>query len=497
MTAALDILKKKFEQDTLWEIFDLFPVSISIATDNTCKEIIHNSKASHFFRIEPCQSFSYSTPEKNPLPRFFHNGREISDREMPLQRSALFGETCVGFEFDLVWDDGITKTGLLNSCPLYSKEGIIVGSLATFEDITERKQVENELNKSRRELEQLVREQSQLLDLTHDFIIVVDLNSKIMYWNHSAELGYGWTQKEASGQVIHSLLQTEFPEPIESIMDSLATKGSWEGELVHWRKDGERIVVKSHWTLKTDASGDPVSILEINRDITAQRKCKNEILRLDQLNTIGEMAAGIGHEIRNPLTTVRGYLQMFGMKKKFFEYKEQFNTMIEELDRANSIITEYLSLAKDKSSPLECGNLNKVIETLFPLLQADAFFLGHNVQLETSTIPPIYFDKKEFRQLLLNLVRNGLEAMKPGGVVLIRTYCNKDKVILSVQDNGPGVPEEILDRLGTPFLTTKKNGTGLGLMVCYRIVERHHGIIEVETNSSGTTFSVHFNQPAY
>lgn len=511
MIAALDALKKQFEQNTLWEIFDLFPVGISIATDNTCKEIIHNSKAAHFFRIEPFQPFSHNASEINPLPRLFHNCREISDGEMPIQRSALFGESCMGFELDLVWDDGITKTGLLSSCPLYSEDGIIVGAIATLEDISERKQMEQELNGFQRGLEQLaweqtlqleaqskqIQEQAQMLDLAQDFIIVIDLDSKVTYWNHGAELGYGWTQSEASGQVIHNLLQTEFPESIEFIMDSLATKGYWKGRLIHRRKDGESIVVESHWTLRTDDSGNPVSILEINRDITAEQKWEKELLRLDQMNLIGEMAAGIGHEIRNPLTTVRGYLQMFGLKKNFSEHKEQFNTMIEELDRANSIITEYLSLAKDKALHLECGNLNKVIDTLFPLLQADAFFMGHTIQLKTSTIPPFYFDKKELRQLLLNLVRNGFEAMQPGGTMLIRTYCDSNKVILSVQDNGPGVPKEVLDKLGTPFFTTKKNGTGLGLAVCYQIVERHNGKIEVETGSNGTTFSVHFNQPAY
>lgn len=508
MIVALDILKSRFEQGTLWEIFKIFPVGISIATDSTCREIVHNSRAAHFFRIESSQPFSYSEPQKASMPRFFSNGREILDHEMPLQRSARLGETLTNIEFDLVWGDGLTKTVLLNSCPLYSKDGSLAGSLAAFEDITERKQLENQLSRSLRELEQLVyeqnlqlkaqsqkvQEQSQMLDLTRDFIILFDLNSRITYWNHGAELGYGWTQSEASGQVIHHLLQTEFPESVESIMNSLASEGYWEGELVQYRKDGEALAVKSHWALNIDDSGNPVSILEINQDITAQKKWEIELLRLDRLSIIGEMAAGIGHEIRNPLTTVRGYLQMFSMKKKYSEHKEQFSTMIEELDRANSIITEYLSLAKDKTLHFEYGNLNKVIDALFPLLQADAFFMGHSLQLETNTIPSIYFDKKELHQLLLNLVRNALEAMHSGGVVLIRTYCDNDKVVLSVQDNGPGIPEELLGRLGTPFLTTKKNGTGLGLAVCYRIIERHNGKIEVDTGPSGTKFSVQFNQ---
>jgi signal transduction histidine kinase len=231
------------------------------------------------------------------------------------------------------------------------------------------------------------------------------------------------------------------------------------------------------------------------RNITDKKKLENEIARLDRLNIVGEMAASIGHEIRNPLTTVRGYLQMFGMKDKYAEHKEQFNTMIEELDRANLIITEFLSLAKNKVINFQHANMNEIIHALLPLLQADALHRGKEIKVELGDIPALDLDKKEIRQLLMNLVRNAEEAMLTNGTIIIKTGLDNGQVVLSVQDSGHGIPKDFLDKLGTPFFTTKDTGTGLGLPVCYRIAERHHAKIEVKTGKKGTTFFVKFNNP--
>lgn len=228
-------------------------------------------------------------------------------------------------------------------------------------------------------------------------------------------------------------------------------------------------------------------------DITDKCLLSEELARLDRLNVIGEMAAGIGHEVRNPLTTVRGYLQLFTRKAKYADDHEQFEIMIEELDRANLIITEFLSLAKNKSVELKPGNLNDTIQALFPMLQADAFRLGHEIQLVAGSIGIFCYDSKEIRQLILNLVRNGLEAMPASGILTIRTYSESGKIILAIEDTGTGIAEGIVNKLGTPFITTKEAGTGLGLSICYRIAERHGAKIEVKTSSEGTTFFIKFN----
>jgi len=223
-----------------------------------------------------------------------------------------------------------------------------------------------------------------------------------------------------------------------------------------------------------------------------REKVLQEIARIDRLDSVGDMAASIGHEVRNPMTTVRGYLQLFQRKVQFAEHAEQINTMIEELDRANSIISEFLSLAKNKTVNIKVGNLNMVIHALYPLLQADALRRGHDVSIKLDSIPDSEFDENEIRQLILNLVRNGLEAMQQEGVVTIRTYTQDNWLILSVEDKGTGIQEEVMAKLGMPFVTTKEEGTGLGLSVCYRIAERHGAKISVKTGKGGTTFIIRF-----
>ena len=233
-------------------------------------------------------------------------------------------------------------------------------------------------------------------------------------------------------------------------------------------------------------------LLVFIKDVSSQQKMEVEMQRLDKLKLVGEMAAGIGHEVRNPMTTVRGYLQMFQRREQFAEYRDQINTMIEELDRANAIITEFLSLAKNKIADLKPANLNDTIHNLFPLMQADAFRLGHEIQVDIGDIPIISYDDKEMRQLILNIVRNGLESMICNGLITIKTYLQDGEIILAIQDTGTGIPKEVLDKIGTPFVTTKVCGTGLGLSVCYRIAERHRAKINISTSSKGTTFFVNF-----
>lgn len=232
-----------------------------------------------------------------------------------------------------------------------------------------------------------------------------------------------------------------------------------------------------------------------SRDYLARiekQKMENAMNRLDRLNLIGEMAANIGHEVRNPLTTVRGYLQYFSTKKELSRYEEDFDVMIQELDRANSIITEFLSLAKDKNVELASNNLNITIANIYPLLQADAIGAGKTIVLELENIPNILMNENEMRQYILNLVHNGLDAIKYKGTVGIKTYMDEQSVVLKIQDDGEGIPQDILDKLGTPFVTTKDKGTGLGIPICYRIADRHKAEMEVETNSTGTNFLIKF-----
>ncbi|AHF06801.1 response regulator [Desulfitobacterium metallireducens] len=233
-------------------------------------------------------------------------------------------------------------------------------------------------------------------------------------------------------------------------------------------------------------------LLWVVTDITERLHLEKEMARLDRLDLIGEMAAGIAHEIRNPMTTVRGFLQMMKARPQHNENQEYFELMMSELDRANSIITEFLTLSKNQAVELKMDDINVLLKTLFPLIQADAFNHMNDVRMELEEIPNLMLDQREIRQMILNLARNGIDAMRPGGILSLRTFCVDNEVVLEVQDQGSGIESDVLEKLGNPFFTTKENGTGLGLAVCFRIAEKHKARISIKTSSQGTTFDVHF-----
>ncbi|HAU32550.1 MAG: Signal transduction histidine kinase, nitrogen specific, NtrB [Desulfotomaculum sp. 46_296] len=302
----------------------------------------------------------------------------------------------------------------------------------------------------------------------------------------------GYSREEVIG---HSFLDINLINSIDysRIIERIKEHGHiYNYELEYCKKSGETGTGLYSGVL-INLRGQPCLLTLVN-DITVLRKFEKEMLRLESLNLIGQMAGGIAHEIRNPMTTVRGYLQYLGDKKECMSFKDVFDLMIDELDRANSIVTDYLSLSKHKAIELKIQNLNDIIKAAYPLIQADVKKAGVKLVVETEKIPDLPLDEKEIRQLIFNLVRNSIEAMTNGGVLTIRTYLDDKDIVMAVQDQGAGIDSELIEKIGTPFFTTKENGTGLGLAVCYSIADRHNAVIKVKSGSNGTTFLTKFGR---
>jgi len=231
---------------------------------------------------------------------------------------------------------------------------------------------------------------------------------------------------------------------------------------------------------------------ELKHEVEKRKRIELEVAKLERLNIIGQFAAGLAHEVRNPMTTIRGFLQLLQTKTELLPYKNYFDLMIEELDRTNSIITDFLSIAKNNPKELKRMNLNKVLSKLLPLLIADAYSQGKKCSFVPGDLPDLDIDTHEMTQLVLNLARNGLESMPTDGCLAIKTYMDGQHVVLNVKDEGTGIKAEHMSKIGTPLFTTKESGTGMGLPMCYSIAARHHALIEVKTGSDGTTFLVLF-----
>ncbi|HWR44251.1 PocR ligand-binding domain-containing protein [Sporomusa sp.] len=319
-----------------------------------------------------------------------------------------------------------------------------------------------------------------------------DLNGNITFWNAASQGIYGLKSSAVINRKVNEVLEGEAARKIIKMIKAVSNSDKPHGpeeRVLRTQEGNEKTVYSTIFPIHL-YRGKEFICMDV--DVTEKRNLEKELFRIDRLHLIGEMAASIGHEIRNPMTTVRGYLQMLQKKQEFQGYGNQFSTMIEELDRANQIITEFLSLAKDKSVDKKINNLNRIINVMMPLIYADAIMTNKNIRLNLNEIPDLPMDEKEIRQLLLNLVRNGLEAMIQSGELEIKTFREDNEVVLAIKDNGTGIPYELWDRIGTPFFTTKPQGTGLGLAVCYSVAARHQAKIVIESSSAGTTVFTRF-----
>ncbi|MGW9128986.1 PAS domain S-box protein, partial [Paenibacillus chitinolyticus] len=338
--------------------------------------------------------------------------------------------------------------------------------VCSIRDITERKQLEEERKQQLRNDLHLSKERFRIIfESSPCLISILSLEDGRYIDVNPGWLGFsGYEYSEIKGKAFDILQMTaasdkevaqgysfDLQKPVHNAKISYVTKS---GETREGLLSTRIIYIEGE-----------TCVLCFITDITERVRMENEMIRLDRLNLIGEMAAGIAHEIRNPMTTVRGFLQLSNHSPH--NPLQYIDLMLNELDRANAIITEFLTLAKNKVNDKQIQDLNAIIESLFPLIQAEALLSDKYISLELGDCPPLAMDEKEIRQMILNLALNGLEAMSAGGRLSIKTLTENQKVVLEVWDQGTGIKPELIQKIGTPFFTTKETGTGLGLAICY------------------------------
>lgn len=336
---------------------------------------------------------------------------------------------------------------------------------------------------------------------------IVTLGGRWLTVNPSFCSMLGYSEDELTAMTFHEITHPEDRGLDATLLQNLVDGevNSFQEEKRYYHKTGRIVRVLWNVALIRDAGQKPLYFVSQIQDLTDYHKAleqaqhvarlESEIARLDRLNTLSQIAASISHEVRNPMTTVRGYLQMLRRRTEFDQYKERIDLMVEEIDRANTIITEFLSLSKNKPADKQMQSLNSIISAIFPLLQANALEQGMELELVLGDVPNLPLDSKAIRQIIFNLVQNGLEAMQPGGCLTISTSKDEKSITLAFMDTGTGIPEYIRDRIGTPFLTTKEGGTGLGLGICFKIAEQHMASVDFDTGPGGTAFYVRFPYP--
>ncbi|NLA74175.1 MAG: PAS domain-containing protein [Deltaproteobacteria bacterium] len=319
-------------------------------------------------------------------------------------------------------------------------------------------------------------------------LIVLDTDLKIASFNHIAETLLHMSGQEMLGKPVAEKL----PDELIRLIDGLRLKEkNIVKELEIDLAENRKVYLDLNVSILKDSSGTLLGYIILFRDLSEVKELKKEVERSTRLASIGRLAAGVAHEIRNPLSSIKGFATYFGERYK--DVPEDRNTaqiMVSEVERLNRVITQLLDFARPVDAKREILDIKKVINHSIKMIERDAN--EHNIRVKVDIapgIPHISFDTDLMNQVFLNLFLNSVEAMENGGELSVRAGYDPDteNVRIAVSDTGKGIDPSYITSIFDPYFTTKQSGTGLGLAIVHRIIESHNGEIKVESNPDAGT----------
>lgn len=322
-----------------------------------------------------------------------------------------------------------------------------------------------------------------------DFICKRTPDGLIKYVSPSVHAMLGYEPSELVGRLytlfVHEedykrILSTAMPESEE--VCSLTYRIKRKDEIYIWVNS--QISVVRH-----PETNEPFQLFSVTSDVSAKIKAEHFILEYEKLNVVGQIAAGIAHEIKNPLTSLKGFIQLMKAGKELNH--NYLAIMEEEIKRMVAVSKELMLMAKPHKSDFKSYDLNDLVDHAITLLMAEAAKKCVEITKQSPKEEVMFLcDGNKIKQVLVNMLMNAIDAMPLPGEITIEISKSDEELTLSIADTGIGMPMEVLDKIGKPFFTTKENGNGLGLMICYKIIEEHDGKINVESSSKGTTFII-------
>ena len=438
----------------------------------------------------------YSLDEvRGQNPRVLKGNKTSADEYHRLWESITQGREWRG-EFHNRKKSGEMYWELALISPIVDAEGRITHFLAVKEDITERK-----------EAEATMRQQAALLEITHDAIVVHDLDGRLLFMNQAAETIMGWSFAEAKTRDAKEILVFE-PEMTRRVAhEETLRQGTWTGELTLINGQKKELELESRWTLVRDEAGRPQSILMVSTDITRVKALKAQYLRAQRLESIGTLASGIAHDLNNVLSPI-----LMGLEVIKTEVKSEDNlTMIAVIERSArrgaDTVKQLLTFARGTAAQKGLLQPRHLLQEIEQLLKR-TFPKSFQIYADYPDRPwALLGDPSQIHQVLMNLSVNARDAMPAGGVLFLKLRNQVlgeadvslhpraqpgPYVVFEVTDSGQGMPPEVVERIFEPFFTTKPpgQGTGLGLSTVIGIVEEHGGFVLVDTQvGRGTTFS--------
>ncbi|MFK8881881.1 PAS domain-containing protein [Bacillus velezensis] len=353
-------------------------------------------------------------------------------------------------------------------------------------DISSRKKFQTILQKSRERYQLLIQNSIDTIAVIH--------NDKWVFMNESGiSLFEAETYEDLIGKNVYDQLHPCDHDGVKQRIQNIINRKT-ESEIIKqsWFTFKNRLIYTEMVCIPTTFFGE-TAVQVILRDISERKQTEELMLKSEKLSIAGQLAAGIAHEIRNPLTAIKGFLQL--MKPTMGENEHYFEIVFSELSRIELILSELLMLAKPQQNAVkERVNLKKIISEVTALLETQANLKGIFIKTDYEH-DSMYIngDQNQLKQVFINLIKNAVESMPDGGTVHILMTEDEYSVNVTVKDEGDGIPENVLKRIGEPFLTTKEKGTGLGLMVTFNLIKNHQGAIQVDSKPDrGTAFHITF-----
>jgi two-component system sensor histidine kinase AtoS len=327
-----------------------------------------------------------------------------------------------------------------------------------------------------------------------DAVITVDVNGIVTSVNPAAQQLFGLTGTEMAGRPYNALYDEE-ANFSSLLMQTLQSGKENIGVSIDVPLRDKILHVSSSTSLLRDGRGNVIGAVAVIKDISETKQLQRQIMRADRLAALGELVAGIAHDIRNPLTSIRGFMQYLQKSSDPSDWREYGPLIIREVDGLNRIIGELLEFAKPYPPRYGLLQVNDLINEMLLLVKkrADAQSIRIDLKLDP-LLPYIEVDGEQLKQVLLNLIINACQAIPDKGIITVSTEMESDWMVTHVADNGVGIAAENLERIYDPFFSTKPAGTGLGLAVVQRILNGHRGRIAI-TSESGRGTDVKISLP--
>ncbi|UJL48244.1 PAS domain S-box protein [Virgibacillus sp. NKC19-16] len=325
----------------------------------------------------------------------------------------------------------------------------------------------------------------------NEIITVWDQYGKVLYISKSIERLLGYNSTDLEDLVWHEKISPEdVTYIIRNFNQHIVTPQTFTINILN--KQGKYIWSECTIAKMPDEENDRICYIATVKDITDKKEAEEMMIRSEKMSIAGQLAAGIAHEIRNPLTSLKGFLQLMQAGVKGNE--QYYKIMLDEIEKMESITSELLFISKPLTETMKSESMDEMINDVIVLLRAQANVKNINIEYEDTYKGFIHCDRSQIKQVLINLVKNAIESMDYSGTIRLATTYTQTQVILSISDEGSGIPDEIIHKLGEPFFTTKENGTGLGLMISKQILKHHDATLGIEQNRhKGSTFRISFS----